>query len=458
MCVKMVRKLLKEGKDYKFEENHLTIFRDNKWQGINDEDWIQEEIINAGANGVTVLCRNEKLNKKAVMKVWIPRQNDFCFNEKKYRDKYEAEMQKIAQVNIPEVVTPYYGKIINDCGVMLMDYIDGDTLEKWLCHQHKYINKIYMCKKVLNAIMKYQAKGIIHGDLHTKNILITKENDVRIIDFGTSLLSNHVNSVNRECCLIFDTIEQILKSFEFFNNCHFCFSVIRDEQTFRAKKIVINYPDENAEKIMINMQLSPKLMTETLLSYLEILNIYRQIGSFDKQTIVEVGILISKTRYIDANNIKKSLYKKFQSEKDRNILDIVIAENIEEMIDDKFIEGTNPFSATSWFVMSACAYYDITKQLALMSDYKGTNQTLNKLAKNINKYDFYSFVDNISLDDSKKYNEINQLRRNLFYEILENRFSKVHANFIYWITTRILTYYCDSRLVEKCNHLCDLIE
>lgn len=66
----------------------------------------------------------------------------------------------------------------------------GPTLKKWLEIPHSDEEKILMLIKVVDAVKQLHECGVLHNDLHAGNILVTKDEDVQLCDFGWSAFLN----------------------------------------------------------------------------------------------------------------------------------------------------------------------------------------------------------------------------------------------------------------------------
>lgn len=94
-----------------------------------------------------------------------------------------------------------------------MEFIDGITYEKWLEENSNISERVNMLLKIFEAIVFYQSQGIIHGDIHSKNIMIEKGGKIHIIDFGTSSISSYKEqSEYRENFLMYELVEKTLES------------------------------------------------------------------------------------------------------------------------------------------------------------------------------------------------------------------------------------------------------
>ena len=65
-----------------------------------------------------------------------------------------------------------------------MEYVDGQTLNRWLDGPVLPDQRAKIIKQLQSALFCMWKAGYIHGDLHLNNVLVTKKNMIKIIDFG----------------------------------------------------------------------------------------------------------------------------------------------------------------------------------------------------------------------------------------------------------------------------------
>ena len=69
-----------------------------------------------------------------------------------------------------------------------MEYLDGETLTDYL-KREKTIPEdqaVNMLMPVMNSLQTVHAEGLLHRDIAPDNIFLTKNGDVKLIDFGAS--------------------------------------------------------------------------------------------------------------------------------------------------------------------------------------------------------------------------------------------------------------------------------
>lgn len=83
-----------------------------------------------------------------------------------------------------------YGK----CGRAFLEYIEGEQLQKIDVLELSNIEKIKIIEQLIIAIQIAHENNIIHRDINPKNIMITPDKQVKLIDFGISKIKDMVNT------------------------------------------------------------------------------------------------------------------------------------------------------------------------------------------------------------------------------------------------------------------------
>ena len=93
----------------------------------------------------------------------------------------------------PHIVHVMDAVMDDDVNYMVMEYVEGETLEKYAEVDHllpiETVAEIaYKCCKALEYA---QTQGVIHRDIKPANVLFTGRSDIKISDFGAAMIENH---------------------------------------------------------------------------------------------------------------------------------------------------------------------------------------------------------------------------------------------------------------------------
>lgn len=140
------------------------------------------EVIGRGKFGVVYKGYNKQTNQVVAIKVLnLDTEEDEVID-------VQQEIQFLTELkNVPNV-THYYGSILHDTKLwIIMDYCAGGSLRTLLkagVLEEKYIGIIV--RELLIALSGVHKMGVIHRDLKAANVLITKEGNVQLCDFGVA--------------------------------------------------------------------------------------------------------------------------------------------------------------------------------------------------------------------------------------------------------------------------------
>ena len=109
-------------------------------------------------------------------------------NDPVYQGMFEKEFDLMMQLNHPNIVRVYSREEIPGVGLgIVMEYVDGRTLEELLKENPTRSVRDSIVRQLLEAIGYCHGKLIIHRDLKPSNVLVTYNgNRVKLIDFGLS--------------------------------------------------------------------------------------------------------------------------------------------------------------------------------------------------------------------------------------------------------------------------------
>lgn len=120
-------------------------------------------------------------------------------------DKLECEF--MAEVYRKSRLAPF----LQECGedYIVMELIEGQTLFKWVKRVSSLQILLDALRTLRDVILEFEALGIVHGDMHGNNIIVTKDG-WRVIDYELSHRGVQRND-GSFCDASLDVIDQIKK-------------------------------------------------------------------------------------------------------------------------------------------------------------------------------------------------------------------------------------------------------
>lgn len=151
---------------------------------------IREKLIHKGAEAS--LFYGKWFGKNVIFKYRIPKEYRQEELDKTIRsERTVIEAKALIKVKSYGVNTPQVYEIDKLNSIIVMKYIEGEKLKdllKKIDHTHK-IKYFYEIGRIIAILHE---NGHIHGDITTSNIIITKEEEIFLIDFGLHDYSDNV--------------------------------------------------------------------------------------------------------------------------------------------------------------------------------------------------------------------------------------------------------------------------
>lgn len=136
-----------------------------------------------GGTGDTHLFKDETTDIEFAIKKYVPK--DARFIDDHYK-RFVDEIKILFNISHPNIVRiyNYYLYPTAKTGFLQMEYIDGKSIDEFspFPWDDKYWNEIF--SETISAFEYLEQNHILHRDIRPANILIDKNNNVKIIDFG----------------------------------------------------------------------------------------------------------------------------------------------------------------------------------------------------------------------------------------------------------------------------------
>ncbi len=166
------------------------------------------EKLGEGGMGEVYLAEDTKLKRQVALK-FLPRQ---MTADPEAKERFEREAQAAASLNHPNIITVYEIGEHEGQVFIAMEYVEGQTLKDLISgnlspithhplplthHPLPITQVIDIALQIASGLAAAHAKGIVHRDIKPQNILIDKNNHVKILDFGLAKLKG-VSALTKE--------------------------------------------------------------------------------------------------------------------------------------------------------------------------------------------------------------------------------------------------------------------
>lgn len=144
--------------------------------------------IDRGAQGAVFLATQIAAKRQVALKVLL--QGSFATDRQRMR--FEREVEVVASLKHPNIVTLFDSGLTSDGSAYLaMEFVDGvplnefdDACDQAGSSQSDIRRKADLFIRICDAVSYAHLKGIIHRDLKPANILVDKDGQPHILDFG----------------------------------------------------------------------------------------------------------------------------------------------------------------------------------------------------------------------------------------------------------------------------------
>ena len=148
------------------------------------------KILGRGAQGVVYLAEDPELKRQVAIKsvnlrTELKRDGDI--------DQLLAEARTVSKLQHANIVSIFDIGMQNDSPYLVLEFINGESLQKKIKTGATMEQKLRIMRDILQGAAAAHAKDIIHCDIKPANILISRQGQAKVADFGLALLTDAVS-------------------------------------------------------------------------------------------------------------------------------------------------------------------------------------------------------------------------------------------------------------------------
>lgn len=148
-----------------------------------------------GGMGVVLRAYDPDLDRKVAIKL-LHSDNPDLANEQ-YQKRLLREAQAMAKLTHPNVVTVHQVGLAKEQIFIVMEYVRGQTMSRWLRSGKRPVREIVEVFKEAGAgLAAAHRAGLVHRDFKPENVLVGTDRRVRVTDFGLVGMSGEAEDIS----------------------------------------------------------------------------------------------------------------------------------------------------------------------------------------------------------------------------------------------------------------------
>ena len=153
-----------------------------------DDRYQMMEVIGRGGMAVIYKALDTRLNRYVAIKVL---REDIATDPELLAD-FTSEAQAIAKLTHPNIVAVYDVVSSPSADYIVMELIEGITLKQYILRRGalSWKEALHFSTQIAKALAHAHSKGIIHRDIKPQNVMILKDANIKVADFGIASLEN----------------------------------------------------------------------------------------------------------------------------------------------------------------------------------------------------------------------------------------------------------------------------
>ena len=135
--------------------------------------------------------------------------------DRAFQGRFRREAQSASSLNNPSIVAVYDTGEDMSTGVpvpyIVMEYVDGRTVRDLLIEGHRLLPQraLEIISGVLRALEYSHQAGIVHRDIKPGNVMVTKNGDIKVMDFGIARAMSDAQATMTQTAQVIGTAQYL---------------------------------------------------------------------------------------------------------------------------------------------------------------------------------------------------------------------------------------------------------
>ena len=162
------------------------VLLDEPHVGSTIDRYVVLAVAGRGGMGQVLRAYDPKLQREVALKIVSERALDADS-----RDRMLREARAMAQLSHPHVVAVYDAEDTAAGVVLVMEYLDGQTLRRWSqATERSWLEVLTLLQAAGRGLAAAHAAGLLHRDFKPSNVLVAESGAVKVTDFGLAKLAS----------------------------------------------------------------------------------------------------------------------------------------------------------------------------------------------------------------------------------------------------------------------------